>query len=173
MFAGGIAFRFYSRTENGKLKIAKTSLKLPVFGNIISLNAASQFSGGMASMLAAGLPITRALTITANALDNYYIRQEVGKLGAHLEEGRGLATGMAEAHILPDILVDMMAVGEETGEMERTLRTISGYYDNELQTAVDAAMQKLEPTILVFLAVFAGFIVISIYMAMFSIYGMM
>ena len=80
---------------------------------------------------------------------------------------------MAEAAYLPDILVDMVTVGEETGELEETMNTISGYYDTELEMATDSAMKKLEPAMLIFIAVIAGFIVIAIYMAMFDMYSVM
>ena len=80
---------------------------------------------------------------------------------------------MREAKIYPDILTDMVGVGEETGELKATLDTVALYYDNELEQAVSKAIAMLEPSIHVFLAGVAGFIVISIYMAMFSMYSYM
>ncbi len=168
-----IAYKLYGNTENGRLKLARLALKVPVLGNISELNAASQFSNTMAIMLSAGLPVTRALSITAKTLDNYYVSTEVGKLTGKLEEGHSLGPSMREQGILPDILVDMVAVGEETGEMEDTLRTIGDYYDSELQVAINAAMAKLEPTLLCVLAVIVGFIVIAIYGSMFGMYALM
>lgn len=168
-----IACKMYSKTEAGKMKFAKLQLKLPILGNVAELNAASQFSNSMTTMLNAGLPMTKALSITAKVLDNYYISTETGKLVGKLEEGHALGPSIREAKIFPDILVDMINVGEESGEMEKTLGTISKYYDAELETAIAAAISKLEPSILVFLAGFAGFIVIAIYMAMFGLYGAM
>ena len=168
-----IIYKIYSGTENGKLKIAKISMKLPVLGNIVNLSAASQFANSMTTMLGAGLPLNRALAITSRTIENYYISQEVSKLTVKLEEGFGLGNSLREAEILPDILVDMVGVGEETGELEDTLGTIGAYYDSELQVAIDDAMAKLEPAILVFLAGFAGYIVIAIYMAMFGMYAAM
>ena len=168
-----IAYKLYGNTENGRLKLARLALKVPVLGNISELNAASQFSNTMAIMLSAGLPVTRALSITAKTLDNYYVSTEVGKLTGRLEEGHSLGPSMREQGILPDILVDMVAVGEETGEMEDTLRTIGDYYDSELQVAINAAMAKLEPTLLCVLAVIVGFIVIAIYGSMFGMYALM
>ena len=168
-----LAYKFYANTEEGRLNLAKLGLKLPVFGNINELNAASQFANSMATMLSAGLPMTKALSITAKVLDNYYVSQEIGKLTGKLEEGHALGTSMREQGVMPDILVDMVAVGEETGEMEDTLNTIAGYYDSELEVAIAAALAKLEPTLLIGLAVIAGFIVISVYMAMFSMYAAM
>lgn len=168
-----IGVKVYGSNEAGRLNLAKLQLRLPVLGNINLLNAASQFANSMTTLLSAGLPIPRAISITAKVLDNYYISQEVGKLSGKLEEGHDLGSSMRESGCLPDILTDMVAVGEETGEMEQTLGTIAGYYDTELEMAMDSALKKLEPALLIGLAAIAGFIVISIYMAMFAMYGAM
>ena len=167
------SYKIYGNTEEGRIRFARWGLKIPVLGNINELNAASQFANSMATMLGAGLPLTKAVSITARTLDNYFISLEVGKLTGKLEEGKALGSSMREEQCLPDILVDMVSVGEETGEMEDTLHTIAGYYDAELEMAIDAAMKKLEPALLVGLAGIAGFIVIAIYMAMFEMYGAM
>lgn len=168
-----IVYKLYGNTEDGRLNLAKWSLKLPVFGNINELNAASQFANTLTMMLSAGLPLTRAISITSKVMDNYLMSKEVGKLSGHIEEGHALGVSMREMGLLPDILVDMVGVGEETGELEETLRTIAGYYDVELEMATNAALAKLEPALLVGLAVVAGFIVIAIYMAMFEMYAVM
>ena len=127
----------------------------------------------MTTMLASGLPLVRAIGITARTMSNYFMSTEVGKLSVKLEEGRALGASMREADFMPDILVDMVSVGEETGEMEQTLHTIAGYYDAELDQAIASALAKLEPALLVGLAGIAGFIVIAIYMAMFGMYAAM
>ena len=168
-----IGVKLYGNTEEGRMRLAMLQLRLPVLGNIAELNAASQYANTMAMMLGAGLPIVRSVSITANVLDNYYISQSVGKISGALEEGQTLGTSLRQAECLPDILVDMNAVGEETGELEKTLGTIAGYYDSELEQATADALAKLEPAILCFLALIAGFIVIAMYMAMFSMYNAM
>ena len=168
-----IGFKIWSTTEQGRLKWAQIEMKLPVYGNITILNAAAQFSNSMAALLGAGLTVTKCISITAKVISNYHISQEIGKLNEKIEEGHSLGASMKEAGVMPDILTDMTTVGEETGELGATLHTISGYYDAELEAAVNAAMNKLEPGILVALAVIAGFIVIAIYMAMFEMYGAM
>ncbi|MGN0403963.1 MAG: type II secretion system F family protein [Bariatricus sp.] len=168
-----IVYKIYGNTEEGRMKLAQKALKIPVLGNINQLNAASQFANTMTTMLASGIPMTRAISITAKVLDNYYIGQEIGKLTGRLEEGHGLGESMRESGCMPDILVDMVSVGEETGEMEETLDTIAAYYDAELDMAITAALGKLEPTVLLFLAIVAGFIVISVYVAMFEMYAVM
>jgi type IV pilus assembly protein PilC len=168
-----LAYKLYNNSEEGRLNLARWSLQVPVLGEIGELNAASEFANTMVTMLSAGLPLTKSISITANVLDNYYISTEIGKLATKLEEGRSLGTSMREAQVMPDILVDMVSVGEETGEMESTLDTIAKFYDEELDTAVAAALAKLEPALLIGLALVAGFIVIAVYMAMFSMYSVM
>jgi len=166
-------FKLYGNTENGRLNLAKLQLKLPVLGNIAMLNGASQFANTMAMMLGAGLPMTRAVSITSRVMDNYYFSEEIGKVSGKLEEGYTVGKCLRDSGCLPEILVDMTSVGEESGELEQTLNMTAEYYDSELEAATAAALAKLEPAVLVFLAVFAGFIVISIYMAMFSMYSVM
>ena len=168
-----IVYKVYGNTEEGRMNLAKWSLKVPILGNIQELNAASEFANTMTTMLASGLPMTRAISITAKTMSNYFMSTETGKLAVKLEEGRGLGQSMREANYMPDILVDMVAVGEETGEMEKTLNTIAKYYDAELDMAIANALAKLEPALLVGLAGIAGFIVVAIYMAMFGMYAIM
>ena len=168
-----IVYKLYGNTEKGRLNLARIQLRLPVLGNIAQLNAASQFANTMTTMLASGLSMTKAISITAGVLDNYYVGNEIGRLTGRLEEGQTLGVSMRDSGCMPDILVDMVAVGEETGEMEKTLDTIALYYDAELDMAIAAALAKLEPTVLIFLAVVAGFIVIAIYMSIFQMYAIM
>ena len=168
-----LAYRAYKSTEKGRINLAKLQLKLPVLGNIAELNAASQFANTMTTLLNAGLPLTKAVSITAKTLDNYYMSSECAALAPKVEEGHSLGGLMREADFMPGILNDMVAVGEETGELEETLGTIAQYYDAELDMAVDGALKKLEPALLVGLALLAGFIVIAIYLAMFGMYDVM
>ena len=170
---GVIAYKLYDSLDEGRLNLAKFQLKIPILGNISELNSASQFANTLSTMLASGLTMTRALAITAKTIDNYYISTEVGKITGKLEQGHALGASLRDAAVMPDILVDMVGVGEETGEMEQTLRTIGSYYDTELDMAIASALAKLEPAMLVGLAVIAGFIVIAMYMAMFQMYNVM
>ena len=166
-----VGLRLYGNTEQGKINLAKLALKLPVLGNIQELNTSSQFSSTMAATLSAGLPMNRAVAISARVLDNYYMRTEAGKLTEELETGHTLADAMQDQGIYQEMLVDMCSVGERSGEMEQTLRTVADYYGNELDEAVKGALAKLEPAMLIMIAGIAGFIVIAIYMAVFAMYG--
>ncbi len=168
-----IGYKLYSKTESGKMNTAKLALKIPMFGNIATLNSARQFANSMATMLGAGLPVVKALSITARVISNYYISNEVGKLTGKIEEGKTLGDSMRDANIMPDILTDMTAVGESTGEMEGTLKTIGAYYDAETENAIAALIRKIEPTMLIVIGIVGGFIVIATYTSMFSMYDSM
>ncbi len=168
-----ILFKLYGNTEKGRMKLAQKALKLPVLGNVYTLSAASEFAGTMTTLIGAGLQITSAVSISARVIGNYYVSQCVGKITSRLEEGRSLGECMREIDCLPDILVDMTAVGEETGELEQTLHTVAGYYESELDMAVQNVLKKLEPTLLIFIAIVAGYIVLAVYIAMFQMYSVM
>ena len=168
-----VVYKVYGNTETGRINLAKAALKMPVLGNIRILTAASEFANTLVTLIGSGLAITTSIGITAKVMENYYIAQEIGKLSERLEEGHSLGSSLREAKVLPDILVDMVAVGEETGELEQTLNTTAMYYDAELSMAIDATLKKLEPTVLVFIAAFAGYIVVAIYLAMFNMYSIM
>lgn len=168
-----LIFKLYANTEKGRMNVAKLALKIPVLGNVSLLSAASEFAANLTTLIGAGLQLTRAVSITARVINNYYISQCVGKMTSRLEEGYTLGECMREADCLPDILVDMTAVGEETGELESTLHTVSGYYESELDMAVQDVLKKLEPTLLIGMAVIAGYIVLAVYIAMFQMYSVM
>lgn len=168
-----IGYKSYQKTDEGRTKLGKLAFRLPVFGEINELNAASEFSNNLAMLISTGLPLTRCISITARVMSNPYLSAEVGKIGGKVEEGLSMSECVRKIEELPDILKDMVAVGETTGEMYSTMHTIGDYYNTELEQTIQKAMSKLEPALLVFLALFAGFIVIAIYMAMFEMYNVM
>ncbi len=168
-----IAYILIKRSNKGAMALAKLQLKLPILGNIAELNAASLFANTMATMIGSGLPITKSVAITSQVMTNDLFKEKTANMVNRIEEGRTIVETMRETGIMPDILTDMVGVGEETGEMKHTLDVVSEYYDNELEMAVSQAIAMLEPTLLCVIAVIAGFIVIAIYMAMFSMYGNM
>lgn len=171
--AAVIAFKVWSNTEKGRVAWNKFKLKIPILGNISMLNACSQFANTMSALMTAGMPVTRALDITSRVLDNYYLGTETARMLGSLEEGRRLGECMRASKAFPRTLVEMCAIGEETGEIEETLSTTGSYYDNEATHATEQAMAKLEPALLVVLAGFAGFIVMAIYLPIFTTYTLM
>lgn len=167
-----VAYKLFISTQEGKRKVSDLSLKIPVIGNIISLNNSQEFATTMSTLLIAGLPISEALRVTSKCLTNYCMSQEVYSMAEKVETGTSLTTLMQNSEYLPTTLREMTGIGEKTGELDKTLKTIGEYYAGEADYATKSALGKLEPIMLVVLAVFAGFIVIAIYLPMFTMYNM-
>lgn len=166
-----IAFKVWSHSEKGRMQWATFKLKAPVFGTINVLRGAGQFANTMATLLTSGLHMTNAVEITGRVMDNARLASDVGKMTAELEEGKQLGDSMSRIEFIPRPLTEMVAVGEETGELEHTLTTMGEFYDEETDRATQRALSKLEPAIIVIMAIFAGYIVIALYLAMFAIYA--
>ncbi|WP_026526071.1 type II secretion system F family protein [Butyrivibrio sp. VCD2006] len=165
-----VAYLLYKRTPKGARKLAEIQLRLPVLGNIAELNAASLFANTMATMIGSGLPVTKSVNITSRVMTNEVYKEELAGMVGKIEEGKTVVDSMRETGVMPDILTDMVGVGEETGELKHTMDVVAQYYDNELEQAITRAIAMLEPALLIFIAIVAGFIVIAIYMAMFTMY---
>ena len=168
-----VAYKLYARTDSGKLNIARLQLKIPVIGPIVRYGAAAQFANTMTMLTAAGLPITRSVHVTSSVIDNYHVSKQVGRLESRLEEGVALGDCVRDCDSLPPALIEMVNVGERSGELEDTLAVMGKFYDDETQRVTDAALAMMEPALLVVMAVFAGFIVIALYLPMFQVYAAM
>ena len=169
LIAGAIIL--YKRTDKGRYNLAHLSTKLPILGKIAILKGSSQFANTLSTLLAAGLPLSKAIAITARILDNYAIGSTVGKCTLGLEEGKSLGTVLWGNPYLSPLLIEMAAVGEESGALEDTLGTIGLYFDAETERASAKALSMMEPIMTVILGGIIGFIVVALYMPMFTMYN--
>jgi type IV pilus assembly protein PilC len=161
---------FYGRTDQGRHVYARLALTFPGINLINKMNAASQFSATLSTMLASGLPLVSAARITANTADNLLICEDIEKAVTGVIEGNRLSDGMKDSPWFPDLLKEMVTVGEETGRLEDTLNVISDYYVKEVDTAVKKALDILNPAITIALAMMVVFILLSVYLPIFSMY---
>ncbi len=168
-----LGLKFYFKTPNGKVTKGVILLKMLSLGKINVLSGSAEFANTLSMLLKSGLTLNNAIPITAKTMTNYVLGQDVESITEKIEEGRPLGECIRACKYFPSILKEMCAIGEETGELDNTLDVIGDYYTNETDTATSKALAKLEPTMLVLLAFFAGFIVISVYMPMFTMYNYM
>lgn len=173
LVAAALFITLYGKTEKGALQKARMMLKMPIFGKINVMTGASQFASTMAMLLKSGITVNHAIEITSATLTNAVLGKEVAAMKVSVEEGRPLGECIRKCEDFPSTLIEMCAIGEETGELDSTLSVIGEFYDNEASTATAKVIARMEPTILVCLAIFAGFIVISIYLPMFTMYNLM
>ncbi len=158
----------YGKSEKGKLLYSKIRIRLPKIGKITRMNAAAQTANTLSALLAAGLPLSKALDITSRVLDCKCVGEELNKAVSKIESGMSLSDSLKDSVYLPDMLKEMVTVGESSGSLEETLATIGQYFNDEAQAASDAALAMIEPMITIILGVVVGFIVIAIYIPMFS-----
>ena len=151
--------------------MAGLQLKLPLIGEVVRMSGASQFAHTMSTLLTAGMPILQAIEVSGRTMTNQCMSGEVLNTLPGVEGGRPLGECMSYARELPPMLVQMTAVGEATGSMESTLKVLAEYYDNEVEVRTKRALALLEPTIIVVLAVFVVFILMAVYLPMFSMYS--
>ena len=167
----GIMYALWAKTEDGKEKLGELALKLPVLGQMNTMNAASEFAGNMMTLLSSGLSVTKALAITGKVMSNYVVGKSVAGAVFGVEEGKRLGDVLRDNPYLPPLLTEMTAVGEESGSLEATLKTIGEYFDSEVEEKTGKAISMLEPMMTIFLGVVIGFIVIALYLPMFTMYG--
>jgi len=161
-----ILVAFYFRTEHGKALKDRINLRLPVIGNLNRMVIFSRFCRVMGMLLNSGISMVKALEIVERLIANRIVNQALRDARQAVEKGQGLTEPLKRHPVFPAMLVQMVAVGEETGNLERTLIHLSNYYDNEVNYAVGSFTKVLEPLVMLVLAVVVTFIVISVYLPM-------
>jgi len=144
-------------------------LKAPVFGDLLRKVAVARFTRTLGTMISSGVPILDGLDIVAKTAGNMVIEEGLYDVRNAIAEGKTLAEPLAETGVFPGMVVQMIAVGEETGAMEAMLGKIADFYDDEVDTAVDALTAMLEPIMMVGLGGTVGFILIAMYLPIFKI----
>lgn len=165
------AYLAVRRTERGRAALAAWSLTRAPLRRIHSMNAAAQFAHSMATLLAAGLPLPRALEVTANVVSNYTFSLAVRQVRQDVERGRPMTESMSAIDYFPAMLTEMVGVGERSGALEETLDVIGDYYDNEVSVTTAQLLAVLEPAITIALAVLVVLLLLAVYLPMFTLYG--
>lgn len=168
-----IGIILFGKTDRGRHIYAGLALAAPGFGLIAKMNAASQFAATLSTMLSAGLPLVQATRITAATTENLLISEDIDAACDGVVEGNLLCDGLKKSKYLPPLLIEMTAVGEETGKIEETLNVVSEYYTKEVDTAVQRALGILEPCITIVLALLVVSILLAVYLPIFGMYGSM
>ena len=147
-------------------------LKIPVFGDLLRKVAVAKFTRTMGTMLASGVAILEALDIVAKTAGNKTVEKAVYNVRKGISEGRTMADPLAQSGVFPSMVCQMVAVGESTGALDAMLTKIADYYDEEVDAAVDGLTSMIEPFMMVFLGATIGGLVVSMYLPIFKMAGM-
>jgi len=159
----------YKKTESGRARLDAIKLKVPVFGNLFHKTALSRFSSTLGMLLKSGVPILQALDIVSDTVDNKVVSKAVLDVQGSVREGESIAKPLARHAVFPPMVVQMLAVGEETGQVDTMLSKVAIFYDNEVEAMVAALTSLIEPLLIAFIGGMVGAAVIALYMPMFNI----
>jgi type IV pilus assembly protein PilC len=168
---GVLAFlvRRYISTDDGRLRWDKFKLRVPVFGELFRKVAMSRFSRTLATLLRSGVPVLQALEITRDTTGNRVVSDALREVETSVREGQSLARPLQRFPVFPGMVVQMLAVGEETGAVDTMLEKVANFYDSEVDATVDALTSLIEPLLIVIIGAVVGGILISLYLPMFKL----
>ncbi len=164
--------RFYSDTAEGRLRLDRWKLGMPVFGGLFIRVAVARFSRTLGTLVRSGVPILDGLAITAVTVGNRVLERAVLETRRAVAEGRTFSDPLAATEVFPPMVVAMIAVGERTGRLEEMLNKIADFYDDEVEVAVASLSALLEPILMIFLGFVVGGLVISMYLPIFQMPGL-
>jgi len=161
--------RYYA-TPSGRRVIDGLMLKLPLFGDLLQKTASAQFCRTMSSLSRAGVPILMSLEILKETASNSVVCDAISNSRSDISEGVPLSTALAMKRVFPDMMVSMLAIGEETGEMDAMLSKVADFYEDEVTTMVKALTSMIEPIMIVLVGLIVGSILLAMYLPMFSVF---
>lgn len=164
-----VGIRMWYKTSSGKLAIDSLLLKTPVFGILIRKVAVAKFTRTLGTLISSGVAILDGLDITARTAGNKVVEGAVLRTRSSIAEGKTIADPLKESGVFPPMVVQMIAVGEQTGALDTMLSKIADFYDEEVDTAVTNLTALLEPMLMVFLGVVIGGVVIAMYLPIFKL----
>jgi type IV pilus assembly protein PilC len=168
-FIGTFLLRRWAATPTGRYALDGAKLKMPVFGLLVHKTAIARFTRTLASLIRSGVPIMEALDIVGETAGNAVVARAVLTAKDQVRVGQSLSASLGTHDVFPDMVVQMMAVGEETGALDEMLEKIAEFYDSEVSATVDALTSLIEPLLMVAMGITVGGMVVALYLPMFQI----
>jgi type II secretory pathway component PulF len=164
-----VVFKRFQATENGRRTIDGWRMSMPVFGKVVKLNLFGQFARTLSTLLENGVPVLTALKITEQILPNVIVKEAIAKTREEVTDGKTIAQPLARSKIFPQLMVDLVKIGEDTGDVPGALKNVADTYENELAIALRVMTNMIEPVLIIVMAIGVGFLLLSVLSAMFAI----
>lgn len=171
IIGAAVGLYYYRRTPKGKYNTDAIMLRLPIFGGILRKVAVARFSRILSTLLASGVPILQSLEITARTSGNAIIEEAIMKVRSGVERGENFVDPLKATKVFPEMVSQMIGVGEQTGALDAMLGKIADFYEEEVDSAIADLLALIEPALIAFLGVTIGGIVISMYLPLFMLIG--
>ena len=164
-----ILFKRFQASEEGARKLDEWKMSAPVVGKVVKLNLFGQFSRTLGTLLQNGVPVLTALKITEQVLSNRLLKEAIAKTREAVTDGKTLAQPMAKSKVFPQLMIDLVRIGEETGDVPGALNNLADTYEGELQIGLRVMTQLIEPVLIMMMAVIVGFLLVSILLPLFRL----
>jgi type IV pilus assembly protein PilC len=164
-----VVYKLFSNSPAGRIILDRVKLRMPLFGDLTRKSSISRFARTLGTLVTSGVPILQALNITRETAGNSVIADAIGKVHDSVKEGESIVQPLEASGVFPPMVISMIDVGEETGQLPEMLLKIAEVYDDEVDNAVSGLTSLLEPIMIVLLAVIVGTIVIALFMPLISI----
>jgi type IV pilus assembly protein PilC len=167
----GVGLRWYYGTPSGRMVIDSLILKVPILGPVMRKISVARFSRTLGTLITSGVPMLEAMDITSRTSGNAVVEKAIAQVRKAIEGGRTIVDPLRETGVFPNMVVQMIGVGEHTGSLDSMLQKVADFYEDEVDAAVGDLLTALEPMIILFLGIVVGGVVISMYMPLFSLIG--
>lgn len=164
-----LGFRAWSRTPGGRETIDRVILRIPIAGEVWLKYQVAQFSRVLSTLLIGGIPLMQALATAADSLGTEVLKKVLVKATKLVQEGQSLSGALRVTKVFPGLSLDMIEVGESTGALPAMLGSVAEFYEEDVSTQVTAALSLIEPLIMIFMGIFVAFVLISLYLPIFSL----
>jgi type II secretory pathway component PulF len=163
-----ILFKRFQSSSEGRRRLDQWKMNMPVFGKVIKLNIFGQFARTLSTLLENGVPVLTALKITEQIISNVIVKEAISKTREEVTDGKTIAQPLARSKVFPQLMVDLVKIGEDTGDVPGALKNVADTYENELNIALRVMMNMIEPVMIVVMALGVGFLLLSVLSAMFA-----
>ena len=169
LFGLGALFLWWSRRESAQEKIDRVKVGVPLFGDIWIKYQVAQFSRVLSTLLTGGIPLMQGLETAADSLGTPLLRKTLQGASRLVREGQTLSSSLASTKIFPELAVDMVEVGESTGALPAMLTSVAEFYEDDVNTKMTGVLSLIEPAIMIFMGMFVAFVLIALYLPIFSL----
>jgi type II secretory pathway component PulF len=169
LLASLIIFQRFRHSAEGRQRIDRWLLKMPIVGRVVCLGYYGQFARTLSTLLENGVPVLTALKITEQVMSNRVIKEAISKTREAVTDGKTLAQPLAASKVFPQLMVDLVKIGEETGDVPAALKNVADTYDSELTIALRVMMTLIEPILIIIMALGVGFLLLSVLLPMFRL----
>jgi type IV pilus assembly protein PilC len=168
LVGGIVLFRVWARGEGARLHLDRMKMRTPIVGEVWTKYQVAQLARVLSTLLTGGIPLVQAMETAAESLNTPLLRRAVDQAGRSVREGQPLSGSLRQSKMFPPLALDMIEVGESTGALPNMLNSVAEFFEEDVNTRMTAALSLIEPVIMIFMGIFVAFVLVALYLPIFS-----